>query len=83
MSIGTGIFIFVVGAILAFAVNVQIAWVSLVDVGWILMAGGFVTTVVSIILFARRRQTISTVRTGVDATGAQVTQREDLADRVV
>ena len=33
MSIGTGIFLFVVGAILRFALNVQLSWINLQLVG--------------------------------------------------
>lgn len=37
MSIGTGIVLFVIGAILVFAVNVEVTWVNLDMVGYILM----------------------------------------------
>ena len=42
MSIGTGIVLFVIGAILAFAVNVQVEWANLDMIGYILMAAGAV-----------------------------------------
>ena len=35
MSIGTGIVLFVIGAILAFAVNVEVEWINLDLVGYI------------------------------------------------
>ncbi|MGV2902656.1 DUF6458 family protein, partial [Microbacterium sp. AGC62] len=42
MSIGSGIALFVIGAILVFAVNVDIQWVDLDMVGYILMGAGVV-----------------------------------------
>ncbi|MFC4242514.1 DUF6458 family protein [Gryllotalpicola reticulitermitis] len=59
MSLGTGIVLFVIGAILAFAVHVQVAWVSLTVVGYILMVAGAVGIILGIVLITtRRRQTV-------------------------
>ena len=55
MSIGSGIFLFVVGAILAFAVNVLVDWANLVLIGYILMVAGAVVFLIGIILFIIRR----------------------------
>jgi len=41
MSIGLGIFLFVVGAILRFALNVQLTWIDLHLVGNLLMGAVF------------------------------------------
>ena len=54
MSIGSGIFLFVVGAILAFAVNVQVDWANLDLIGYILMGAGAVVFLIGIILFIIR-----------------------------
>jgi len=76
MGIGTGIFLFVVGAILAFALNVQVSWIDLNFVGYLLMGAGFVVALISGILLARKRQSITTVHNGVDpVSGESVTQR--------
>lgn len=81
MSIGFGVFLFVVGAILAFAVNVSLDWIALSTVGWILMAAGLITVIIGVVLMARRRQSISTSRSAVDpATGERVTRNENLSD---
>ncbi|MDP9798415.1 hypothetical protein J2S43_006927 [Catenuloplanes nepalensis] len=40
MGIGGGIFLIAVGAILAFAVHVEPAWLDLNVVGWVLMLAG-------------------------------------------
>jgi hypothetical protein len=50
MSIGTGIVLFVIGAILAFAVNVEVEWVNLDLIGYILMAAGAVVFIVGLVL---------------------------------
>lgn len=76
MSIGTGIALFVIGAILVFAVNVEVPWVDLDMVGYILMGAGVVVFLIGIILLARRRRTEVVSRTSVDpATGDPVARR--------
>ncbi len=80
MSIGFGIFLFAVGAILAFAVNVSLDWIELSTVGYILMVAGLVTVVIGAVLMARKRSSVTTQRTQVDpASGDQVTRRESVA----
>jgi len=80
MSIGFGIFLFAVGAILAFAVNVSLDWIELSTVGYILMAAGIVTVIIGAVLMARKRSSVTTQRTQVDpANGDQVTRRESVA----
>lgn len=76
MSIGAGIALFAIGAILAFAVNVQVEWVNLDMIGYILMAAGAVIFLIGIVLMARRRSTDTVTRTAVDpAAGERVTRR--------
>ena len=74
MSIGFGIFLFAVGAIFAFAVNVSLDWIELSTIGYILMVAGAVTVIIGGALMARRRS--STHETTVDpASGARTTRR--------
>ncbi len=81
MGIGSGIFLFVVGAILAFAINVQVSWINLDLVGYLLMGAGIVIFLISLILVVRKRQSVSTTRTAVDSTGNEkVVQRETRDD---
>jgi len=81
MSIGTGVVLFVIGAILAFAINVQVEWADLELIGYILMGAGAVVFVVGIVLLMRRRRTDSVTRTAVDpAAGERVTRRSTNAD---
>ena len=77
MSIGTGIVLIVIGAIVTWAIAVD-TWgpVNVDLIGYILMFGGLVTLIVGLAAMFRRRQSMTTVRGGVDANGAQVSQRE-------
>lgn len=76
MSIGAGIVLFVIGAILAFALNVQTEWVNLDLVGYILMGAGVVVVLIGVVLLMRRRRTDVVTRSTVDpAMGEQVTRR--------
>lgn len=77
MSLGLGIVLFAIGAVLAFALNVAVDWINLQMVGIILMIAGAVVIVLGIILMARRRSAISTSRTMVDpTTGERITRNE-------
>lgn len=76
MSIGTGVVLFVIGAILVFALNFETDFINLDVVGYILMGAGLITLVIGLVLLARRRQAVSTTRSGTDAvTGERVQQR--------
>ena len=57
MWIGLGIFLVVVGAILTFAVQVNIPGVSDDTLGWILMIAGLAAIILSFILQAQRQRT--------------------------
>jgi hypothetical protein len=72
---GTGIVLFVVGAILAFAVNVQTDVVDLILIGRLLMGAGFVVFVIGLALMVRKRRSITTVHSGVSSDGVGVTER--------
>ena len=75
MGMGTGIALVVIGAILVFGVNIQLEWIDLDVVGYLLMGAGFVVFVIGLVFMLRKRQTVTTVSSGVDANGAAVTQR--------
>ena len=55
MSIGGGIALFVIGAILVYALDVQLNWINLDLVGYILMGAGVIVFVIGLILLATRR----------------------------
>ncbi len=73
MSIGAGIALFVIGAILAFAVNLPNDYVDLSTIGYIMMGAGAIVFLIGIVLMVRRRQTDTVTRTE-DAGGARVTR---------
>lgn len=76
MSIGSGIALFVIGAILAFAVNVQLEWIDLALVGYVLMGAGVLVFILGLVLTLRKRQSTTTVRSNVDPnSGESVQQR--------
>ncbi|MDI9892194.1 DUF6458 family protein [Microbacterium sp. NPDC016588] len=73
MSIGAGIALIVIGAILAFAVDLPNDYVDLTTIGYIMMGAGAVVFIIGLVLLVRRRQTDTVTRTeGVG--GAQVTR---------
>ena len=74
MSIGSGIALFVIGAILAFAFNIQASWIDLQLVGYILMGAGVVVFIIGIILMFRKRRTVTTVQNDVDSSAPGVTR---------
>lgn len=81
MGIGTGIFLIVVGAIIAFAVSLAVPGVDLHLIGYILMGAGAVVFLISIVLVTRKRSTVSTTRTAVDPTGNEkITSQETRGD---
>jgi len=79
MGIGTGISLFVVGAIVAFALNFEVEWANLDMIGYLLMGAGFIVFVISLVLVMRKRSSVETVRR-VDGGGEQVTQHETRSD---
>lgn len=52
---GSGIVLFILGAILAFALNVTVEWIDLNLVGYLLMGAGVLIFLISLILFSRRK----------------------------
>lgn len=81
MSLGAGILLFVIGAILAFAIQVDVPGVDLNLVGYILMVAGLIGVVIGIVLLTRKRQSVSTSRTFADpATGERVSKRVSEVD---
>jgi hypothetical protein len=81
MGIGSGIFLFVVGAILTFALNFEVSWVNLDLVGYLLMGAGIVVFIISLVLVLRRRSSLVTTRSAVDPnSNEQVVEHETKSD---
>lgn len=76
MSIGAGIALFVIGAILVYAVNVDVTYVDLDLIGYILMGAGALVFVIGLVLLFRRRSTEQVTRTVDPVVGERVTRSE-------
>jgi len=76
MSVGAGVLLFVIGAVLAFAIDVEVPGVDLDLVGYILMGAGLLAFVLGLGMLARRRKSETMTRTALDPTvGEQITRR--------
>lgn len=81
MSIGAGILLVVIGAVLRFAINVELSWIDVNLVGTILMAAGVVVFILGMIFTFRRRRSTTTRRTSVGPRdGDNVVRRTDRTD---
>lgn len=58
MGIGGSIFLIAVGAILAFAVDADLGWISVSTVGWVLMLAGLVGLIMTSWFWQSRRRTV-------------------------
>jgi hypothetical protein len=77
MRFGTGIFLVVVGAILAFAVQDAVDFVNLVTIGYIMMGAGVLTLLISLLLATKKTKATTTQSTIADpTTGESVTRSE-------
>lgn len=77
MSIGAGIALIVIGAILVFAINVDTSqFVDLDMIGYIVMAAGAVVLLLGLVFLFRRRSTEQVTRTVDPAVGERVTRTE-------
>lgn len=78
MSIGAGIFMVVLGAVLAFAVDPSLGggFVNLDLIGYILMGAGAVVTLIGIVFLFKKRTTTTTASTVDSATGARVDRQQ-------
>jgi hypothetical protein len=62
MSLGLGIFLLVVGGILAFGVRDQFSAVDLTAIGYVCMAAGALAIILSLVVMQSRRKTAHTTR---------------------
>lgn len=77
MSIGAGIALIVIGAILVFAINVDTSqFVDLDMIGYIMMGAGVVVFLLGLIFLFRRRSSEQITRTSDPVAGDRVTRTE-------
>lgn len=76
MSVAGGVVLFVIGAILAFAVRIDLPGVSLSTIGAILMVAGAVVFVLGLVFMIRGRRSVTSSRSTIDpASGDRVTRQ--------
>ena len=75
MTMGTGVVLFVIGAILAFAVNVETTFISLSTAGSILMVAGVVVFLIGLVLTLRGRRSVTTTTAADPAAPVGVTRQ--------
>lgn len=61
MGIGASIFLIAVGAILTFALELELAGIDIDVVGWILMIAGVLGLIMTLTIFGPRRRATTTV----------------------
>ncbi len=77
MSIGAGIALIVIGAILVFAINVDTSqFVDLDLIGYILMGAGVVVFLIGLVFAFRRRSSEQVTRTVDPVGGERITRSE-------
>jgi len=77
MGIGAGIFLIAIGAILKFALNVQVQGVDLQVIGVILMIVGVLGIIIEAAIFMPRRRRRDTYDEPVDEYGRPVRRNRD------
>ena len=78
MGIGFGVFLIIAGAILAFGVKASFSDFDLTTIGYILMGGGVLVVLLSlIVLMPRTRRARSTAVTTDQAGRQAVVERDD------
>ena len=78
MGIGLGVFLLVVGAILAFGVKTSLTDFDLTAIGYILMGGGVLVILLSLIVFQPRGRRARRTAVTTDSSGRQaVVERDD------
>ncbi len=78
MGIGLGVFLIIAGAVLAFGVKADISNFDLTTIGYILMGGGVLVILLSMLVFMPRTRRARSTAVTTDAYGRQaVVERDD------
>ncbi|WP_117215094.1 DUF6458 family protein [Allorhizocola rhizosphaerae] len=82
MGIGASILLIAIGAILTFALNVQVGFLDLDVVGWVLMAAGIVGLIFTTLIWGpRRRGTVTRETVDEDVTVPRSTEYRRVEER--
>lgn len=71
MGIGSGIFLFIAGAIVAYALNFNVKWVDQNLIGYLLMGGGVLVFLISMVSSFKKKSTTVTTHSSVDPSAGQ------------
>ncbi len=78
MGIGLGVFLIIAGAVLAFGVKANLNHFDLPTIGFILMGGGVLVILLSLLIFMPRTRRARSTAITTDAYGRQgVSERDD------
>lgn len=78
MGIGLGVFLLIAGAVLAFGVKAHISDFDLTTIGYIIMGGGVLVILLSLLLFMPRARRARSTAVTTDSLGRQaVVDRDD------
>ncbi|PRY43255.1 hypothetical protein LY71_117115 [Geodermatophilus tzadiensis] len=77
MRLGTAIVLLALGAVLTFALRVDVSGIDLQVVGWILMAAGALGIVLEVAVWGPRRRVTRTEAYGAHVPGAPVRRTTD------
>jgi hypothetical protein len=80
MGIGLGVFLLIAGAILAFGVKTSLTDFDLTTIGYILMGGGVLVILLSLIVFLPRGRRARSTAVTTDSAGRQAVMERD--DRI-
>ena len=80
MRIGSSIALIVIGAIVAFAINAEVPYISLDLIGYILIAAGVIGLIWS--LLASNRSRVSVSRTVQDPNTGETVRRTETRDGI-
>lgn len=81
MGIGSGIVLFVAGAIVAFALNFEVSSVDVQLIGSLLMGAGALIFLISLVTVFKKRSSSVTTRTSVDPShGEKIVEQEKKSD---
>jgi hypothetical protein len=81
MGIGGSVALLALGAILTFALDVQVGWLDLDVVGWILMAAGAIGLILTMTVWNRRTRPAGTVTGEPVAEEPVEYRREEIRQR--
>lgn len=78
MGIGLGVFLIVVGAVLAFGVKASLNDFDLTTIGFIVMGGGVLVILLTLVVLMPRTRRARSTAVSTDSLGNQsVTERDD------